>query len=429
MNRRKFLSFVGCSCGGFLLPSCTTAPITERKQLKIISEAKLNAQAASVYEKIKEKEKMSDDTKTLNEIKNIGKKMEDSISEYFDRENLDDPTKNFDWEYILIDKKKVRNAWCMPGGKIAVYTGILDATKNTNGLAAVMGHEIAHAVAKHSVERASRGTLLNVGTRIIDIASGGVLSDINRTTGQNTIGLLAQLGILNPFNRKQESEADYLGMIFASLSGYDIRETVKIWERMKELNKGKEPPEFLSTHPSSDNRIKDLNKKMRNAWCMPGGKIAVYTGILDATKNTNGLAAVMGHEIAHAVAKHSVERASRGVILNTSTQLIDIFSGGKLSQVNRATGMNTVGLLSQLGIMNPFNRKQESEADYLGMIFSSLSGYDIRETVKIWERMKEFNKGKAPPEFMSTHPSADNRIKKINEWTNEIILDYPPIKV
>ena len=233
MNRRKFLSYVGCSCGGFLLPSCTTAPITERKQLKIVSEAKLNAHAARVYEKIKEKEKMSDDTKTLNEIKEIGKKMEDSISEYFDRENLDDPTKNFDWEYILIDKKKVRNAWCMPGGKIAVYTGILDATKNTNGLAAVMGHEIAHAVAKHSVERASRGTLLNVGTRIVDIASGGVLSDINRTTGQNTVGLLAQLGILNPFNRKQESEADYLGMIFASLSGYDIRETVKIWERMK----------------------------------------------------------------------------------------------------------------------------------------------------------------------------------------------------
>ena len=125
-----------------------------------------------------------------------------------------------------------------------------------------MGHEIAHAVAKHSVERASRGTLLNVGTRIIDIASGGVLSDINRTTGQNTVGLLAQLGIMNPFNRKQESEADYLGMIFSSLSGYDIRETVKIWERMKELNKGKEPPEFMSTHPSSNNRIRDLNEKM-----------------------------------------------------------------------------------------------------------------------------------------------------------------------
>ena len=160
-----------------------------------------------------------------------------------------------------------------------------------------------------------------------------------------------------------------------------------------------------------------------------GGKIAVYTGILDATKNTNGLAAVMGHEIAHAVAKHSVERASRGVLLNTGTQLLDIFSGGKLSQVNRTTGMNTVGLLSQLGIMNPFNRKQESEADYLGMIFSSLSGYDIRETIKLWERMKEFNKGKEQPEFLSTHPSSTNRIKNLTNWTNEIILDYPPIKI
>ena len=274
MDRRKFLSYVGCGCCGFVLNACSSAPITERRQLKIIPESKLNAQAAEIYEKVKEKEKLITDSKQIDEIKEIGKKMENAIGEYFYKEKLNDPTVNFDWEYILID-----------------------------------------------------------------------------------------------------------------------------------------------------------NKKVRNAWCMPGGKIAVYTGILEVTKNTNGLAAVMGHEIAHAVAKHSVERASRGVILNTSTQLIDIFSGGKLSQVNRATGMNTVGLLSQLGIMNPFNRKQESEADYLGMIFSSLSGYDIRETVKIWERMKEFNKGKAPPEFMSTHPSADNRIKKINEWTNEIILDYPPIKI
>ena len=258
MNRRKFLSYVGCGCCGFMLPSCSTAPITDRKQLKIIPEAKLNAQAAQIYEKVKEKEKMSDDKKTLSEIKEIGKRMENSISEYFDRENLSDPTINFDWEYILIDKKKVRNAWCMPGGKIAIYTGILDITKNNNGLAAVMGHEIAHAVAKHSVERASRGVLLNTGTQLLDIFSGGKLSQVNRTTGMNTVGLLSQLGIMNPFNRKQESEADYLGMIFSSLSGYDIRETIKLWERMKELNKGKEQPEFLSTHPSSTNRIKNL---------------------------------------------------------------------------------------------------------------------------------------------------------------------------
>ena len=162
---------------------------------------------------------------------------------------------------------------------------------------------------------------------------------------------------------------------------------------------------------------------------MPGGKIAVYTGILDVTKNTNGLAAVMGHEVAHAVAKHSVERASRGVLFNTSARIIDIASGGVLSDINKTTGMDTVGLLAQIGIMNPFNRKQESEADYLGMIFSSLSGYDIRETVKIWERMKEFKKGKEPPEFMSTHPSSDTRIKQINDWMNEVILDYPPIEI
>jgi predicted Zn-dependent protease len=207
---------------------------------------------------------MSDDKETLASIKNIGKKMENSIDEYFNRNDVENPTANFQWEYILIDNKKMRNAWCMPGGKIAVYTGILDATKNTNGLAAVMGHEIAHAVAKHSVERASRGVLLNTSTQLIDIFSGGKLSQVNRVTGMNTVGLLSQIGLMNPFTRTQESEADYLGMIFSSLSGHDIRETVKLWERMKELNKGKEPPEFMSTHPSSDNRIKNLNNWMND---------------------------------------------------------------------------------------------------------------------------------------------------------------------
>ena len=260
MNRRKFLGYLGCSCCSMFLPSCTTAPITERKQLKIISEVKLNAQAAAIYEKVKKKAKMSNDKKTLNDIKKIGSKMEAAISEYFYQSNIADPTINFDWEYILIDNKKVKNAWCMPGGKIAVYSGMLDVTKNIDGLAAVMGHEIAHAVAKHSVERASRGVLINVATQITDILSGGKISQINRTTGMNTVGLLTQMGILNPFNRKQESEADYLGLIFSSLSGYDIRETTKIWERMRDANKGKEPPEFMSTHPSSENRIKKINE-------------------------------------------------------------------------------------------------------------------------------------------------------------------------
>ena len=260
MNRRKFLNVLGCGCWGYMLSSCGSVPITERRQLKLIPEAKLNAQAAQLYEKVKEKEKLSNDISQLNEIKEIGKKMEESISEYFFQSGLSDPTAYFDWEYILIDNKKVRNAWCMPGGKIAFYTGMLDVTKNEDGLAAVMGHEVAHAVAKHSIERASRSVLVNTGTQLIDIFSGGKLSQINRTTGMNTVGLLSQLGIMNPFNRKQESEADYLGMIFSSLSGYDIRETVNIWERMKKLNKGKSQPQFMSTHPSADNRIKKINE-------------------------------------------------------------------------------------------------------------------------------------------------------------------------
>jgi predicted Zn-dependent protease len=262
MNRRKFLNYVGCGCGSLLLHSCTTAPITDRKQLKLIPEAKLNAQAAEIYEQVKKKEKMSKDIKSLNMIKEIGNRIENSISEYFYRENLNDPTTNFQWEYILIDNDKVKNAWCMPGGKIAVYSGMLKVTKNIDGMASVMGHEIAHAVAKHSVERASRGVLINTTFQITDILTGGKISQVNRTTGMNTVGLLTQLGIMNPFNRKQEIEADYLGMIFSSLSGYDIRETVKIWERMKEANKGKEPPEFMSTHPSSTNRIIKINEWM-----------------------------------------------------------------------------------------------------------------------------------------------------------------------
>ena len=260
MNRRKFLNYVGCGCCGFVMNACSTAPITDRKQLKIIPEAKLNAQAAQIYEKVKEKEKLSKDTKTLDQIKNIGSKMESAISLYFEKSNLQDPTRNFSWEYILIENDKLRNAWCMPGGKIAVYTGILDVTKNKNGLAAVMGHEIAHAVAKHSVERASRSVLLNTGSQLIDIFTGGKLSQVNRVTGMNTVGLLSQIGIMNPFTRKQETEADYLGMIFSSLSGYDIRETKELWKRMKKANKVNEPPQFMSTHPSSTNRIKNLKE-------------------------------------------------------------------------------------------------------------------------------------------------------------------------
>ena len=230
INRREFLGYFGCCACGLLIPSCSTAPITQRKQLKLFPESTLNNQAAQLYARVKSKTKLSDDKKQLEEIKDIGSRIEEAVSSYFISVNQNDPTADFQWEYILIDNDKIKNAWCMPGGKIAVYTGILKVTKNKHGLAAVMGHEIAHAVAKHSVERASRALILNIGTTAIDIFSGGAISNTSRTTGVDVAGMLRTFGIDNPFGRKQETEADYLGLIFSSLSGYDIRESVEVWK-------------------------------------------------------------------------------------------------------------------------------------------------------------------------------------------------------
>ena len=162
---------------------------------------------------------------------------------------------------------------------------------------------------------------------------------------------------------------------------------------------------------------------------MPGGKIAVYTGILKVTKNKDALAAVMGHEIAHAVAKHSVERMSHAMTINVGTQIADIFLGGAINRTRNTVGQNTGMDIFQLGIMNPFGRKQETEADYLGLIFASLSAFDIRESINLWKRMSESKKGKEIPEFMSTHPSSKKRILNLQGWVKEVMIKYPPIKI
>ena len=259
INRRKFIQLFSCSCYGLILPSCSTVPITERKQLTIFSEQRINAQANAAYEQFRSKAKLIKKGKDLDNIKEIGSRIEKAVTAFFSSRNEKDPTTNFDWDYILVDNKKVKNAWCMPGGKIAVYTGILSVTKNDDALATVMGHEIAHAVAKHSIERQSQALTINLGTQVADVFLGGAISRTRNTIGQNTGLDILQLGIMNPFGRKQETEADYLGLIFSSLAGYDIRESIKLWQRMSEKNKGNEPPVFLSTHPSSKKRIENLN--------------------------------------------------------------------------------------------------------------------------------------------------------------------------
>ena len=264
INRRKFLGYFGCGCCSLVLPSCATVPITERRQLSIIPESRINRQAAAAYENFRSKSKLITTGSQLDEVREIGKKMEIAVSAFFLKEKKEDPTKNFGWDYILVDNEKVVNAWCMPGGKIAVYTGLLKVTKNTDALSIVMGHEIAHAVARHSVERMSHAMTINLGTTVADIFLGGAINRTRNTVGQNTGLDIFQLGIMNPFGRKQETEADYLGLIFSSLSGYDIRESVKLWQRMAKKNKGKEPPVFLSTHPSSKKRIENLENWITN---------------------------------------------------------------------------------------------------------------------------------------------------------------------
>ncbi len=262
INRRKFLGLFGCSCCSVLLNSCTTVPITERKQLSLIPEARINQQASAAYENFKSKSKLITKGAQLNEIREIGKRIENAVSTFFVRDGKEDPTRNFGWDYVLVDNDKIVNAWVMPGGKVAVYTGLLKITKNTDALSIVMGHEIAHAVARHSLERASQAMTINLGTSVADIFLGGAINRTRNTVGQNTGLDIFKLGIMNPFGRKQESEADYLGLIFSSLSGYDIRESVKLWQRMSEKNKGKEPPVFLSTHPSNKKRIENLKNWM-----------------------------------------------------------------------------------------------------------------------------------------------------------------------
>ena len=258
INRRKFLGLFGCGCCSLLLPSCSTVPITERKQLSIIPEARINRQAAAAYENFRKKTKLINTGSQLKEIREIGKKIEISVSAFFANKKKQDPTKYFEWDYILVDNDKVVNAWCMPGGKIAVYTGLLKVTKNINALSIVMGHEIAHAVARHSAERMSRAVAVTLGTGIADAVTGGAVSRTRDAIGQITGVDVVDSTLMKPHGRSQESEADYMGLIFASLSGYDINESVRVWKRMNKKFGKKEFPEFLSTHPSTKTRILDL---------------------------------------------------------------------------------------------------------------------------------------------------------------------------
>ena len=173
---KKIPEIFGCGCCTLMMPSCATVPITERKQLSIYPESVINRQASAAFENFRSKTKLINNDKRLSNIVSIGNKIQKSVNNFFLKEKKEDPTTNFEWDYILVDNDKVVNAWCMPGGKIAVYTGLLKITKNNDALAIVMGHEIAHAVAKHTIERQSQAITLNFGTQIADMFLGGAIN-------------------------------------------------------------------------------------------------------------------------------------------------------------------------------------------------------------------------------------------------------------
>ena len=253
LSRRKFIIGGGCMCGAsLLLSSCTEVALSERKQLNIMSDDFLYSRTFPAYNNFKSQSKLITGTSEYNQIVDIGFKTRDAINVYYETNSQKNPTSNFQWEFILVDDDQTKNAWCMPGGKIAFYSGILPILKNDDGVASVMGHEIAHAVARHSAERASTAMLTDFGIMALEkFVLGQRLPQAS--------GYVRQFGLDLPFNRKQESEADYLGIIFSSLAGYNIEESYKVWERMKEEG-GSGPAEFWSTHPSPDNRIKKLKE-------------------------------------------------------------------------------------------------------------------------------------------------------------------------
>ena len=239
------------------LASCTSVSITDRKQLMILGDDVIYPEAFKAYKDFKSKTKLIESGKELDEINKVTNKLKTAIKNYYKSEEKKDPTSNFAWEVVLVDNKEVKNAWCMPGGKMAVYSGILEIANNEDSLAALMGHEIAHAVARHGSERASQGLILDLGTMAVEkLLIGRPLTGDSR----KLYNYFTTFGVMLPFSRSHEAEADYLGLVFMHFAGYDLDESYKMWERMDKLNSGNRTPEFLSTHPSSKTRIENIKK-------------------------------------------------------------------------------------------------------------------------------------------------------------------------
>jgi metalloendopeptidase OMA1, mitochondrial len=261
------------------LAGCETNPYTGRSQLLMTSMSEEMEMGAQAYDQVKSDPKMrpSQDPREIEPVKRVAAR----IVEAAKRSKYAEMAKQFQWEVTIIKDDKTANAFALPGGKMAVYTGIFPMAKTEAGLAAVMGHEVVHALARHGAERMSQGQLTNATLQVVGAAAGaagrgGMLGQ----AAMAALGVGAQVGVLLPFSRKHESEADYIGILLAADAGYDPRESVALWERMGQLPGGGAPSEFMSTHPSHETRIDQLKKWMPEAMAIYQTKPPVPAALL-----------------------------------------------------------------------------------------------------------------------------------------------------
>jgi predicted Zn-dependent protease len=241
---------------GLAIYACTSVAVTGRKQLSLVSNAEILPIVNQQYDSVIRKGPLSSNREQTEMVKRAGAKIQKAVETYMASKNLSSELQGFDWEFNLIDDPKTVNAWCMPGGKVAFYTGIMPICKDETGVAVVMGHEVAHAIANHGRERMSTQMLAQYGLGTLS-ALMGQSPGAGKELLMQAVGAGTNIGLLK-FSREHESEADHIGLIFMTMAGYDPHEAPKFWERMTQGSGGQEPPEFLSTHPSHSTRIKDL---------------------------------------------------------------------------------------------------------------------------------------------------------------------------
>ncbi len=248
-----------------LLIACSKNVLTGKKQLTLLPESELQTMATGEYQKFLSSNKVvaSSSNRDAQMVKRVGNRIVKAVEEHYAELGISDKLAGFKWETNLVEDKTV-NAWCMPGGKIVVYTGILPITQNEAALAAVMGHEVSHALLQHGNQRMSQGVLASVGELALAVAVANKPQE-TQNLFLTAYGVGATVGVMLPFSRKHELEADRYGLIFAARAGYNPQEAIGLWERMEKASNGQKPPEFLSTHPSEGRRIDKLKELMPEA--------------------------------------------------------------------------------------------------------------------------------------------------------------------